>query len=106
MKFKYRNSDNVLVCMGSDVGLVGVGEVVEDTTLDIPSDLLENYTRTSLGVFTRKNQADINTAIETESNAKKVRKRHLLDALATLTGLTRKQVLKCFVEIVKDQNDD
>ncbi len=41
-----------------------------------------------------------------ENNNKKGRKRQLLDALATLTGLTRKQVLKCFVEIVQDGNDD
>lgn len=39
-------------------------------------------------------------------NQKKSRKRQLLDALATLTGLTRKQVLKCFVEIVNDLSDD
>jgi len=39
-------------------------------------------------------------------NAKKIRKRQLLDALATLTGLTRKQVLKCLVESVQDGNDD
>lgn len=42
----------------------------------------------------------------TEESARKGRKRQLLDALATLTGLTRKQVLKCFVEITQDQNDD
>lgn len=41
-----------------------------------------------------------------ESNNKRGRKRQLLDALATLTGLTRKQVLKCFNEIVKDGTDE
>ena len=42
----------------------------------------------------------------TETSNKRGRKRQLLDALATLTGLTRKQVLKCFMEIVQDGNDD
>lgn len=46
------------------------------------------------------------TAKTSEGNAKKGRKRQLLDALATLTGLTRNQVLKCFNEIVEDGNDD
>lgn len=41
-----------------------------------------------------------------EETAKKGRKRQLLDALATLTGLTRKQVLKCLVELIEDRNDD
>ncbi len=41
-----------------------------------------------------------------ENNQKRLRKRQLLDALATLTGLTRNQVLRCFNEIVKDGNDD
>lgn len=50
--------------------------------------------------------AEYQEAIPVENNAKKGRKRQLLDALATLTGLTRKQVLRCFNEIVKDGNDD
>lgn len=37
---------------------------------------------------------------------KKNRKRQLLDYLATGTGLTRKQVLKCLMEVVQDGNDD
>lgn len=50
--------------------------------------------------------AEYQASIPVESNAKKGRKWQLLDALATLTGLTRKQVLRCFNEIVKDGNDD
>lgn len=50
--------------------------------------------------------SEYETAKASEGNAKKGRKRQLLDALATLTGLTRKQVLKCFMEIVQDGNDD
>jgi len=44
--------------------------------------------------------------VSSEKNNRKGRKRQLLDALATLTGLTRKQVLKCFMEIAQDGNDD
>ena len=58
-------------------------------------------------------QAEVDTAVsEYEAGvtagtaAKKSRKRQLLDALATLTGLTRKQVLVSFNEIVRDGNDD
>lgn len=50
--------------------------------------------------------AEYQASIPVENNAKRGRKRKLLDSLATLTGLTRKQVLKCFTEIVQDQNDD
>lgn len=50
--------------------------------------------------------AEYQASIPVENNAKKGRKRQLLDAIATLTGLTRKQVLRCFNEIVKDGNDD
>lgn len=45
-------------------------------------------------------------SVVSEKDSKKQRKRQLLDALATLTGLTRKQVLKCFNEIVQDRTDD
>ena len=50
--------------------------------------------------------AEYEVAKSQESSNKRGRKRQLLDALATLTGLTRKQVLKCFNEIVSDGNDD
>jgi len=50
--------------------------------------------------------AEYQSSISVEANAKRGRKRQLLDSLATLTGLTRKQVLRCFNEIVKDGNDD
>ena len=41
-----------------------------------------------------------------EITQKRARKRQLLDSLATLTGLTRKQVLKCLIEAVQDGHDD
>jgi hypothetical protein len=50
--------------------------------------------------------AEYQASIPVESNQKRARKRQLLDAIATLTGLTRKQVLRCFNEIVSDANDD
>lgn len=50
--------------------------------------------------------AEYEAYIPTEKTARHGRKRQLLDALATLTGLTRKQVLKCLMEIVQDGNDD
>lgn len=51
-------------------------------------------------------ESEIRGDDDAENAAKRGRKRQLMDALATLTGLTRKQVLKCFNEIVKDGNDD
>lgn len=50
--------------------------------------------------------SDYEASVVSEKDNKKQRKRQLLDSLATLTGLTRKQVLKCFNEIVQDGNDD
>lgn len=44
--------------------------------------------------------------VSSEKNNRKGRKKQLLDYLATGTGLTRKQVLKCLIETVQDGNDD
>lgn len=60
MKIKYKDSDKVLIAMGSDVGYVGNGEVVEITQQqDIPSEPINFYKRTSSGIFERRPQDEI-----------------------------------------------
>lgn len=67
MKFKYKDSDKVLIGIGSDVGTSGAGEVIEETVMTIPSDRIDFYERTALGVFSKRDQVVIDK-IQAESD--------------------------------------
>lgn len=59
MKFRYNDTDKVLISYGSDCGPEQIGFTTEDTELPNPNENLAFYKRTSLGVFERRPQSEI-----------------------------------------------
>lgn len=105
MKIKYRKSDNVIVSMGNCDFLHDVDYEVEEVNADIPIDCISNYKRVDGGIEKRP-QSEIDAEITSEKNTRKNAKREVINAIASVTGLTKSKIIKGLKMALDDGNDD
>lgn len=78
---------------------------VEEVIADIPNESIGNYKRIPGGIE-RRPQADIDAEIDAVKVSRRGAKREVLNALATVTGLTKAKILKGLKMALDDGNDD
>lgn len=105
MKIKYRKSDNVVVAMISGDILPDSDHDVEEINSEIPSNYIQNYIRVEGGIQ-KRSQVDIDGELDSLKTSRKNIKREVINAIATVTGLTKAKIIKGLKMALDDGNDD
>lgn len=105
MKIKYRKLDNTVIAMGPCDFVEDAECAVASVEMDIPNDPISDFKFNGSGIE-KRSLAEVDAEESPKKNARKKAKRDLVDALVTVTGLTRAKIVQGIKLISEDGNDD